>query len=67
MKQELINVGAIVNAHGIRGEVKLNPVGFDPEFLAEFDRDMLDWFYSDDWIIWDSEEECLERPVSYDV
>ena len=38
MKQELINVGAIVNAHGIRGEVKLNPVGFDPEFLAEFVR-----------------------------
>ena len=38
MKQELINVGAIVNAHGIRGEVKLNPVGFDPAFLAEFDR-----------------------------
>ena len=38
MKQELIPVGAIVNAHGIRGEVKLNPVGFDPEFLAEFDR-----------------------------
>lgn len=38
MKQELIHVGAIVNAHGIRGEVKLNPVGFDPEFLVEFDR-----------------------------
>ena len=38
MKQELIHVGAIVNAHGIRGEVKLHPVGFDPEFLAEFDR-----------------------------
>ena len=38
MKQELIHVGTIVNAHGIRGEVKLNPVGFDPEFLAEFDR-----------------------------
>ena len=38
MKQKLIHVGAIVNAHGIRGEVKLNPVGFDPEFLAEFDR-----------------------------
>ena len=37
MKQELIHVGAIVNAHGIRGEVKLNPVGFDPDFLAEFD------------------------------
>ena len=38
MKQERIHVGTIVNAHGIRGEVKLNPVGFDPEFLAEFDR-----------------------------
>ena len=38
MKQELIPVGTIVNAHGIRGEVKLNPVGFDPAFLAEFDR-----------------------------
>ena len=38
MKQELIPVGTIVNAHGIRGEIKLNPVGFDPAFLAEFDR-----------------------------
>lgn len=38
MKQELIPVGTIVNAHGIRGEVKLNPVGFDPAFLAELDR-----------------------------
>ena len=38
MKQERIHVGTIVNAHGIRGEVKLNPVGFAPEFLAEFDR-----------------------------
>lgn len=38
MKQKLIPVGTIVNAHGIRGEVKLNPVGFDPAFLAEFDR-----------------------------
>ena len=38
MKQELIPVGTIVNAHGVRGEVKLNPVGFDPEFLVEFDR-----------------------------
>ena len=42
MKQELIPVGAIVNAHGIRGEVKLNPVGFDPGFLAEFDRFCID-------------------------
>ena len=42
MKQELIPVGTIVNAHGIRGEVKLNPVGFDPGFLAEFDRFCID-------------------------
>ena len=41
MKQEFISVGTIVNAHGIRGEVKLNPVGFDPEFLAEFDRQII--------------------------
>ena len=37
MRVEFIPVGQIVNAHGIRGEVKLNPLGFDPEFLAEFD------------------------------
>ena len=38
MKKEFIEVGTIVNAHGVRGEVKLNPAGFDPEFIAEFDR-----------------------------
>lgn len=38
MRAEFIPVGQIVNAHGIRGEVKLNPRGFDPEFIAEFDR-----------------------------
>ena len=37
MRVEYIPVGQIVNAHGIKGEVKLNPIGFDPEFLAEFD------------------------------
>lgn len=38
MKLEQIPVGTIANAHGIRGEVKLNPLPeFDPEFLAEFD------------------------------
>ena len=37
MRVEFIPVGQIVNAHGIKGEVKLNPLGFDPEFLAEFD------------------------------
>ena len=37
MRVEFIPVGQIVNAHGIKGEVKLNPLGFDPEFLADFD------------------------------
>ena len=38
MRKEFIEVGSIVNAHGVRGEVKLNPEGFDPAFIAEFDR-----------------------------
>ena len=37
MRPEYIPVGHIVNAHGIKGEVKLNPEGFAPEFVAEFD------------------------------
>ena len=36
MKQEFITVGTVVNAHGIRGEVKVNPAGFDPAFIAAF-------------------------------
>ncbi len=37
MRTDFIALGQIVNAHGIKGEVKLNPMGFDPEFVAEFD------------------------------
>ena len=38
MRPEYIPVGQIVNAHGIRGEVKINPSqGFDPYFIADFD------------------------------
>ena len=37
MRVEYIPVGQIVNAHGIKGEVKLNPMGFDPEFVADFE------------------------------
>ena len=37
MRPEYIAVGRIVNAHGIKGEVKLNPEGFLPEFVARFD------------------------------
>ena len=37
MRPEYIPVGQIVNAHGIRGEVKVNPSqGFDPNFIAKF-------------------------------
>ena len=36
MRPDFIPVGAVVNAHGIRGEVKVNPAGFDPEFIASF-------------------------------
>ena len=36
MRPEYIVVGTVVNAHGIRGEVKVNPHGFDPEFIASF-------------------------------
>jgi len=37
MRPEFITVGTVVNAHGIRGEVKVNPAGFDPAFIAGFD------------------------------
>ena len=37
MRPEFIPVGRIVNAHGIRGEVKLNPEGCNPGFLTAFD------------------------------
>ena len=36
MRPDFIPVGAVVNAHGIRGDVKVNPTGFDPEFIASF-------------------------------
>lgn len=36
MKLEMINVGRIVNAHGIRGEVRVQPRDGDPAFLTRF-------------------------------
>ena len=36
MQVEYITVGTVVNAHGIRGEVKVNPAGFEPAFIAGF-------------------------------
>lgn len=36
MKQEYIQVGRIVNAHGIRGEVRVQPMEQDAAFLTRF-------------------------------
>lgn len=36
MRPEFITVGTVVNAHGIRGEVKVNSAGFDPAFISSF-------------------------------
>ena len=42
MKLEMIKVGRIVNAHGIKGEVRVQPRDADPYFLTEFDTFYLD-------------------------
>ena len=42
MKKELLETGEIVNTHGIRGEVKINPWCDEPEFLLEFDTFYID-------------------------
>lgn len=34
MRPEFITVGTVVNAHGIRGEVKVNPAGVDGKWIA---------------------------------
>lgn len=36
MKLETIKIGRIVNAHGIRGEVRVQPRDGDPAFLTQF-------------------------------
>ncbi len=42
MKLDMINVGRIVNAHGIRGEVRVQPRDGDPAFLTRFKTFYLD-------------------------
>lgn len=42
MRLEIINVGRIVNAHGIRGEVRVQPRDGDPAFLTRFQTFYLD-------------------------
>lgn len=38
MKKQFLEIGKIVNTHGVRGDVKVQPWCDSPEFLAEFDR-----------------------------
>ena len=42
MKLETIKIGRIVNAHGIRGEVRVQPRDLDPHLLTRFDNFQLD-------------------------
>ena len=42
MKLETIKIGRIVNAHGIRGEVRVQPRDLDPHLLTRFDTFLLD-------------------------
>lgn len=42
MKKEFLEVGKIVNTHGVRGEVKLQPWADSPEFLLKFKTLYLD-------------------------
>ena len=36
MKLEYIKVGRVVNAHGIRGDLRVQPMGQPPDFLTQF-------------------------------
>ena len=42
MKLKTIKIGRIVNTHGIRGEVRVQPRDGDPYFLTEFDTFLMD-------------------------
>ncbi len=42
MKQEFICVGRVVNAHGIRGEVRVQPRNVAPAFLTRFSTFYMD-------------------------
>jgi len=42
MDKELIEAGKIINTHGIRGEVRLQPWADSPDFLTGFERFYID-------------------------
>lgn len=37
MKKQFLEIGKIVNTHGVRGDIKVQPWCDSPEFLAEFE------------------------------
>ena len=45
MKQEFIQVGRIVNAHGIRGEVRVQPRRVSPALLTRCKTFYIDGFF----------------------
>lgn len=42
MKKQFLEAGEIVNTHGVRGEVRIQPWANTPEFLLDFDRLYID-------------------------
>ena len=49
MKLEFIEVGQIVNTHGVRGELKLNPWDVEPEVLRrEFPERKIEFHIPDE-------------------
>ena len=42
MKSEFLETGEIVNTHGVRGEVKIIPWAYSPDFLCRFDTLYID-------------------------
>lgn len=42
MKKEYLEIGKIVNIHGLKGDVKVMPWCDEPELLCEFDRLFID-------------------------
>ena len=42
MKKQFLEAGKIVNTHGVRGEIKIQPWTSEPDFLLDFDRVFID-------------------------
>jgi 16S rRNA processing protein RimM len=42
MKKQFLEAGKIVNTHGVRGDIKIQPWTSAPDFLLDFDRIFID-------------------------